>query len=93
MGDIFNLYINKGVGVMVQIGGHALLPILCAAFVFGVIVRLVIFLTVKAEAAFAMEFEKRVHKYLADPKYEPNVPAKKVVKARVKKNTVPRLVP
>ncbi len=70
---VFNQYINQGVRLMVEVGGHALLPILCAAFVLGVTIRLIIFLTVKAESAFALEFEKRVHKYLADPSYIPNV--------------------
>ncbi len=73
MWAVFNAYINVGVKWMVEVGAHALLPILCAAFAGGVLVRIIIYLTVKAEAAFALEFEKRVHKHLADPKYEPGV--------------------
>lgn len=71
--DIFNGYINVAMHHIVSVGDHALRPFLCVVFVLAIVVRFIIYLTVKAEAAFAMEFEKRVHKHLADPSFEPGI--------------------
>jgi hypothetical protein len=73
MWTIMNEYINRGVDLVVYLGNTALMPLMCVVSLAALTVRLIIYLTVKAESAFAMEFEKRVHKYLADPSYEPNL--------------------
>lgn len=70
---LLNQNINVGVQYVVDFGNNALMPLMCLAFVGGLLIRFIIYFTVKAEAAFALEFEKRVHKHLADPKYQPGI--------------------
>lgn len=73
MMDVVNQYINKAVDAVVHFGNEGVMPIMVGVFFAAVVVRVVIYWTVKAEAAFALEFEKRVHKYLGDPAYVPQV--------------------
>ncbi len=70
---VLNQYISQGVLLIVHVGDDLLRPMMLAVFAFAIFLRLLIYFTVKWEGAFAAEFEKRVHKRLSDPDYEPNI--------------------
>jgi hypothetical protein len=70
-----NVYINAAIGQVVYYSNLTLMPIMCAVFLLGIFFRLVVYFTVKCEYGFSMEFEKRVHKYLADRKQDHDAPS------------------
>ncbi len=67
---MFTEYINKGVEIINVYANSYLIPLMLVIFVVAIVIRLIVYITIKSENAFASEFEKRVHKYLGDPNYE-----------------------
>jgi len=64
---MLNELIHHGITIIVGIGTVYLLPAMVVLFTFGVVVRMVMYFTTRCEYLFAVEFEKRMYSYLADP--------------------------
>ena len=60
-----NQWINDIVALIVNYSNIGLMPLMLIVFGIGIGLRWIIFFTVKSELTFSVEFEKRVHKYLA----------------------------
>ena len=63
-------YINIGIQFLIVYATQNLVPFMVLTFIGAAFLRKVIYFTIRCEAAFAQEFEKRVHKYLADPSFD-----------------------
>lgn len=62
-----NDLINAGIAQIVALGTVWLMPMMLVAYTVGVVIRLIVYFTTNCEYNFALEFEKRVYQYLADP--------------------------
>lgn len=69
MNSLIGHLINSFVGY----SSDLLLPLLTVAFALAAVLRTIIYFTVRCEYKFAVEFEKRVHRYLAHEGPQENI--------------------
>ncbi|GEM_PF-788885 len=62
-----NDLINAGIAQIVALGTVWLMPMMLITYLVGIVIRLIVYFTTNCEYSFALEFEKRVYQYLADP--------------------------
>jgi hypothetical protein len=62
-----NDLINVAITYIVSMGTVWLMPMMVSMYFLGIVIRLIVYFTTKCEFNFALEFEKRVYQYLADP--------------------------
>ncbi len=64
---MLNDLIHVGINGIVTLGMAYVLPAMMLLFIVGVVLRMLIYFTTNCEYLFAVEFEKRMYQYLADP--------------------------
>lgn len=78
--SVVNSHLQVIVATIIQFSGTVLLPAMCVLFVVGSAIRWIVFLISHSQLFLAVEFEKRVHKFLSEKSFGQNASFNQIVK-------------